>query len=464
LDLGFEGGALMTRKVVRRGAVALAILALSLAAAAGAWAQGLFYAEETKDGRVYVFNVKATWERFKASGETGTGLTRLNAGPNGETVFADNETALELYFFKHGITEAVPHPAAPKVAISYANGQTTAEFDKGSITFTNRLQLRATEQLPDDTVQLAGTAAKGDRKPSFRIRRYEPQFSGWIYSRDLTYKFEFAFQDLQANTNAGAINDAYFNYDFTKGQKQLRLQFGQFKVPFGRQELTSSFNLQMVDRSIVAGEFERGRDLGVMADGLLVNQKLAWSAGVFNGNGRNQTANDNDKLQVDARVVLQPWGDVRYSEADFESTDKALFALAGQYESNSLFNTTTAIDLKREVFGGDAVFKFKGLFLMGEYFNRKFTPETGVSYKSNGYNVEGGYAFMPSRKWELVFRYTSWDPTDLKSGDDRKEIGGGVNWFYNRHFAKVQADFRQLEDKARGTKDKEFRVQTQLYF
>lgn len=453
----------MLRRVARRWLMVAGALLLVLAAATSSWAQGLFYAEEVKDGRVYVFNIMANWERFKASGEVGTGLTRLNAGPAGETVYADNETAMELYFFKHGITDKVERPAPPKVVISYRDGQTTAEFDKGQITFTNRLQLRFTQQIPDDTVQLPGTAAKGDGKGSFRIRRYEPQFSGWIYSRDMTYKLEFAFQDLQAGANAGAINDAYFNYDFTKGKRQLRVQMGQFKVPFGRQELTSSFNLQFVDRSIVSGEYERGRDQGLMLDGLLATQKLAWAVGLFNGNGRNAVLNDNDKYQFDARLVLQPWGDVRYSEADFESTDKPLFALAAQYENNSLFNTTTANDLKREIFGGDVVFKYRGLFLLGEYFDRKFTPETGANFKSNGFNAEAGYAFG-RRKWEVAFRYAEFDPTDLREDDKRTEIGGVVNWFYNRHFAKIQADFRQLENKAANTKDKEFRLQTQLYF
>jgi len=77
--------------------------------------------------------------------------------------------------------------------------------------------------------------------------------------------------------------------------------------------MTSSFNLQFVDRSIVAGEYEKGRDLGFMLDGLLLNQKIAWYASAVNGNGRNQTANDNDKLQYNARVQFQPFGAVAYS-------------------------------------------------------------------------------------------------------------------------------------------------------
>lgn len=85
------------------GLLAALLGCLAFAGPAGAQILGLFYAEERKENRIFVFNNKATWERFKASGETGTGLTRIGLGPNGETVFADNETALELFFFKYGI-------------------------------------------------------------------------------------------------------------------------------------------------------------------------------------------------------------------------------------------------------------------------------------------------------------------------------------------------------------------------
>ena len=101
----------MTVKGSMRGLAAGMLLALALAG--GVSAQGMFYAEERKDGRIYVFNVTENWERFKASGETGTGLTRLGYGPGGETVYADNEQALELFNFKHCITETVARPKAP---------------------------------------------------------------------------------------------------------------------------------------------------------------------------------------------------------------------------------------------------------------------------------------------------------------------------------------------------------------
>jgi len=476
----------MRAKGLGRRLATVSGLLLGLAVAASSGAQGMYYKEIAKDGRIYVFNDAKRADAFEKSGEMGTGLTRVGAGPNGETVVGDSEKALQLFFFKHNISEVVEEPKPPKAIVSYKDGQLTADFDKASVTFMNRLQLRYTHQIPDGSVQLPGTAAKGDSKGSFRIRRYEPQFQGWLFSRDLTFKLEFAFQDLQNNVVAGgAINDAYFTYDLTKGKKAFRVQMGQFKVPFGRQELTTSFALQFVDRSIAAGEYERGRDQGLQVDGVLLNNTIEYRAGAFNGNARGQTLNDNDKLQYDARLMWQPLGAVGYSEADFESKGKPLFALAGQYEvsdfSNSVAVTATSPlpkvtacpcvnggALKRNTFGVDAVFKYEGIFLYGVYYDRKIDPQADgtPNFKSNGYNVEAGYLIggPVKGKFELVFRYSAFDPTNKIAGNDRSEIGGGVNWFYNKHFAKIQADFRQLENKSAKTKDKEFRIQTQLYF
>ena len=46
---------------------------------------------------------------------------------------------------------------------------------------SNRIQPRFTLELPDDSVQLPGTPAKGDSKGSFRIRRAKFRLEGWFY-------------------------------------------------------------------------------------------------------------------------------------------------------------------------------------------------------------------------------------------------------------------------------------------
>ena len=95
-----------------------AIVACSIAAwlvlgATSAFAQGMYFKEIEKDGRIYVFNIQANAERFEKTGEMGVSITMPGSGPNGETVIGDNEKALQLYYYKHNLQVVVPDPPPP---------------------------------------------------------------------------------------------------------------------------------------------------------------------------------------------------------------------------------------------------------------------------------------------------------------------------------------------------------------
>ena len=142
----------MSLKALCRGT--LAVAALAALGAADARAQvaytantvtSVFYREFKKDGRFFVFNNPAAAAAFEQSGETGVGITRVGIGPNGETVFADNETALELFLFKYNVTAEVKRPAAPPLAVVWRDGKT--RFTLGSAAYvemSTRLQPRFT--------------------------------------------------------------------------------------------------------------------------------------------------------------------------------------------------------------------------------------------------------------------------------------------------------------------------------
>ena len=97
----------------RRVRLTLILIVTVIASAASAAAQSMYYKEIRKDDRIYVFNNAQEAERFETTGEMGRSITRIGAGPNGETVVADSERALELFFFKYGISEPVPPPPPP---------------------------------------------------------------------------------------------------------------------------------------------------------------------------------------------------------------------------------------------------------------------------------------------------------------------------------------------------------------
>lgn len=467
------------RKGFVRGLQAAAFLVLAAVFAAPAWAQGLFYAEEKKDERFYVFNVKKNWEAWKQSGEMGVALTRPGAGPDGATVIGDSETALELFFFKYAIPEAVERPKSPTQKVTWSGGKTTFATDSAEIQLSNRIQVRFTEEMPDDSVRLAGTDAAGDAKPNFRIRRAKTKFEGWAFGQ------KWISFELQANwpavsgSNAGAIlEDASIAVDFTKGKGQFKVIAGQFKVPFGRQEMTSSGSQSFVDRAEVSNQYARGRDTGVAIFGSF-KDKIEYRAGVFNGNGLTRSGNDNANLQFNARLMWQPTGKVKlnqrawisgamYSETDFDSTDFPIFAVAANVEKNDFHGTTTGNDLKDTIYGFDAMFKYKRFFATAEYFIRERTPETGASYNSDGYFGQASFLLDKGKKWELAARIGQYDPTDAVDDNLRKEVRGALSYYYAKHALKVQADFGQLENEAansgKGTKSKELRVQAQIIF
>ena len=88
-----------------------------LVSAIVAAAQGMYYQEVEKDGRIYVFNLASEYARW-LNGEQFKGEARIKYGPKGETVYFDSPAAIMLYNFKHGLpaenlTPAPPPPPPP---------------------------------------------------------------------------------------------------------------------------------------------------------------------------------------------------------------------------------------------------------------------------------------------------------------------------------------------------------------
>ena len=442
-----------------------AVFAFALFISFNASAQTAFYVEEVKDGRIYVFNDPKMYKMFQESGELEVRISRIGAGPNGETIYFDSENAIHLYNFKHDLPAEViikPEEKKPIMKVTWKDGKTTIDTDLAQINISNRIQVRwtQTEVLPSPL--FPGVDAD-DSIGSFRIRRAKTKFDGWFYDKDLTFELQLNWADI-----ANPLEDANLNFDITNGSKLFMIKGGQFKVPFGRQELTSSGNQQFVDRSAVSNLFARGRDIGVQIWGNPWNGKIDWRLGVFNGNGRSVTFNTDGDYQINGRLTFQPWGDVKYSESDFESVDKPLVAVAIQFETfrqaSVLTSTAPAVQRDLDTVGYDAVLKYKGLFLYYEGFQRTTDDLIALTEaESNGWVFQGGY-FIYQRKVEVAGRVERIDPNEDVDDDFLKEWGIAVNYFYNKHNLKLQGDYRKLENEGRDTEFDEYRVQLQFIF
>jgi len=375
-------------------------------------------------------------------------------GPNSEDRLVDNKP--RLYKVRHkGVEHKRPPQRPPRKAVedekkptfSWKDGTSTFVFDKGTVNISTRLQGRWTHTNPE---------ARGPTD-AVRLQRARTEFEGWFYREELTY-------ELQLNWigDPNVIRTLNLNWDPSK-RRSFQLKVGQFKVPFGRQRLTSSGSQQFVDRSIVSSEFTQGLDIGMQLWGVLANSTVEYRAGIFNGKGESELTNKNGKYQYNARLMFQPFGDVKYSEGDFESKTKPLLAIAGNFEQNDLRGSTVSDRLKRTIGGMDGVFKYKGFSAFGEAFRGEFESETGTTFNSNGYHFQAGY-FLIKDLVEVAGRYASLDPSDATANDDRREVGVALNYFLNKHYLKAQADFRQIEDEARQAKDRQVRLQLQVTF
>ena len=489
----------MSLKALCRGLLAVAALA---AFAGSALAQdvpvvatggGLYFKEIAKDGRIYVFNSAAEADRFDKTGEVGRAITKIGVGPNGETVVGDSETALELYFFKHGLSEKVDRPKQPVQTIVWRDGKT--RFTLGNnfyMEMSNRIQPRFTFEQPDDNVRLAGTAAAGDSRSGFRIRRAKFKLEGWFYKPELEFEVQLNWMDATVAQPNRFVEDANIDWSLAKS-RAFRVRFGQFKAPYGRQQLTSSGAQQFVDRSIVDERYNPGRETGLALWGTLGTNKLDWRAMISNGNGRSQSLNDNSKYLLSARVMYQLLGNTRMNQwgsgllltegdlGDSVAAGGPLLAIAANALSNDRTFATivpNSVNLKDVQYGGDYSFKYRGFASVAEYDYRKTKPQNGATgvfgeeFTDQGFMVQASYAFKVNALGvgsylEFAGRYATIDPDDRLTNANRTEVGGALSYYYNKHNLKVQADYRQLKDdfKKVGERNvKEFRLQTQFIF
>ncbi len=114
--------------------------------------------------------------------------------------------------------------------------------------------------------------------------------------------------DFQVERELGGARpwrDVYVNY---RGIDRVEIQAGQFKLPFGLDENTSSVNLDFVYRS-QAAELSPGRDPGVMTHGR--TGILRYEAGVFARDGDNARGNNTARVSgsrtAAGRLLLQPF-------------------------------------------------------------------------------------------------------------------------------------------------------------
>lgn len=346
----------MMASLIRRGLVAAGALALGVAMAAGASAQGMFYKEIVKDGRIYVFSSGAKADLFEKSGEMGVGISRFGVGPNGETVIFENEDAINLYNFKHDRPgEYFPKPKeAPKSP--YPAGKITGLAFGDYYYFADHHD------------------AKFDAQQGFWLRR---AYLGYDYSFTEKYSMRLRFEMNSNGVLAGGnlnpfVKDAYLTMKLGNSKQQLRTGI-QPSLTFDSEE--GFWGLRHIEKTPAdLYKIDSSRDFGVSFSGPVGEGGFSYGAQFGNDAGNGS---ETDKYKV-ARFIglfepksgLRVEGIFNYGKrpnGQDRTTAKGLlgykgkqFRVAGEYLWQERKSGKTEVpDLKIGIISAFAVWDFK---------------------------------------------------------------------------------------------------------
>ncbi len=349
-----------------------------------------------------------------------------------------------------------PRPDEVQVTLVMGRGLTVSKGE------ANSMNLRARVQVRDVVTAVEGTASN-----ELSLRTVRLALGGHVLSRDVGYLVQLALgaNDFESGI-ASPVFDAYLEYT---GWRDLQLRAGQFFVPFDRARTIREFALQLVDRQQVVQELTLDRDLGVMAssqDLFGLGGRLSYALGLFGGQGKNRvTPEPNPGFLYTARVTVRPLGpfddDV---EGDLVRTPHPRLALGVAVAFNqdtSRQRSTTGATFTLGGFdqlhvAGDLVFKYRGFSLLAEVLLRqasapfhegiaKGVPLREYTRSGWGYLVQAGLMVTDhvefAARWDQL-RFLSGDPAwAVLVHDQGREVGAGINVYFNGHLAKLQADW-----------------------
>jgi len=363
------------------------------------------------------------------------------------------------------------------------------------------MQLRhtyaTTDDCDDDLMQDGTRAPFGqsgvdNSSAGAELERARLYLTGHVL-KDVDYRIVF-----EADDDGGD----QFLYEYEVGyafMPELGVRAGRYKGPFGKQEITSSGRLMMIDRSLANEVFNIDRMSGAEIFGTidLGDVQPVYRAGIFNGlatnNARARQSTDNSPA-VAGRLAVPLMGATEKdfaNESDLQwhknpvamvgtsfaySNDRVEDTWAGGDGRSFTFLGKNPDDCKSDVyalggevtqFGADVSYKYAGLSMTLEGFYQHVDVDSGeVAYLADGFgngrSVAGpmgeliagesldnygwygqaGY-FLVKDIFEVAGRVGS---VCVDGTNDSYEYAAGWNWYLAGQDLKLSMDVTYIDD------------------
>ncbi len=422
---------------------------LVYAALAGAQVAGLYYQEVEKDGRIYVFNTPERYKSFQAGGEMGISITLIGRGANGETLVGENETAIDLYLFRHnlpGYDRPTPKPAPAPVVfpqvkasglayISYQNGQA------GGVDYSKT------------TLKRGYFGADAKITPLLSARTMLD------VTQDSTGDWKARFKYLYGKFDLGTVSILSKNY----------LEFGLAHMPWlDFEEHIDAFRLQdtmFMERN----NLFNSADVGLLWGGNLgedmpddyqkrVNKSYAgrWGSfqiGVYDGAGYHAAEANTNKV-AEGRVSIRPLPDIvpGFQISYFGIHGKGNKAIGPDWTSNA----------------GMLSYESQWVVITGQYV-ASTGNQGGGAVDASGASIpmKGWSGFVEGKltpAWSVIGRHDEFDPNTNTANDKNKRSIFGVAYKLNSSNLLL-LDYDQLQyDQPGKPTDKRTQLTLQVSF
>ena len=172
-----------------------------------------------------------------------------------------------------------PNDKGPETGVHWRN---RPSFQFGDVRIDLRLKLQFDWRAFDPAID--------EDTYDFRVRR--GGINGEI-GKHIDFQIE---RDLNPD---GKWRDVFVHW---QSYRQLEVTGGRFKVPFGREELVGSTDLDFAFRSLASTAIPPARDRGVMVHGRFFHRGLTYEVGVFDGDGDNGRL-EEQQFSVDDQPV-----------------------------------------------------------------------------------------------------------------------------------------------------------------
>jgi phosphate-selective porin OprO/OprP len=248
--------------------------------------------------------------------------------------------------------------------------------------------------------------------------------------------FDFTIQSDFGNNSIGGVSgyraqlaDAFVNWN---KYSFANVQIGQFKTPFGYEQLLADTKTLTVERSLPNDQLTVSRQIGVGVNGAVANKRVTYSVGLFNGNGVNNGANDNDNFMYAGRVAATAWT---------RGADRLAFGVNGFTSSDTgisvLGSTFTG---RRAGYGVDGQLTLGRFDVNAEYLNLLADRRTVADTTAEGWSVLTGYYLIP-KTFQAVVRFETYD-SNVDLGNTTSESWlFGLNYYIKGDDLKLSLNY-----------------------